>query len=225
MKRSSKQVPQNLDSLLDELDDVATGGTVRRSRARAISGRTRRVYGSALKRMDGESMRHSIVAKARVDEGAASRPGKRAYEDVDSTEDFDDEYPTAEFVNEDDEPDNYHQHAKDNLHDDNAAELQVSSQGNNSNTDTIELVSSSDDIQIIQVAAPRKKLLVKTNRSNRMSAAARAALEKHHAPQPSEPKMAPKTTKFCNHSSRSGGYNLLIFLATCYFFRRRKWLC
>lgn len=210
-KRSSKQVPQNLDSLLDELDNVVTGSTVhKRPRARVTSGRTRRVYGYAATRRDVESPGKSSFAKTRVDQGP-SRREKRVYEEIDGAEEFDDEFPVTEFVNEDDDPDECHAHADNDSHDrkqdeaDHTEDIQKesptpASKDINTSTDTIESVSSSDDVETTKATVPRKKMVIKSNRSQRMSAAAKAALEKRHAPQPSEPTTAPKATSFATTS-------------------------
>mmetsp|Transcript_12769 Transcript_12769/g.23948 ORF Transcript_12769/g.23948 Transcript_12769/m.23948 type:complete len:1531 (-) Transcript_12769:203-4795(-) len=194
-KATAKKAPQNLDSLLEELDDVGAANTARRSRARTgVSGRTRRVYGNTANRTAVRPQ--ASVARTRVEDGFSTR-GKRAYEDVESTEEVEDESPVVEFSNEDDDHDEYQPPAHGDSHDIKNNEAEHSEDhGKESPTDSIESVSSYVIVKTEQEEKPRKKLLIKSNRSQRMSAAAKAALEKRHAPQPSETKTDLKATTF-----------------------------
>ena len=161
-KRATAQMTGGLDSLLDGLDNVSS---VRRSRS--SSGRPRKVYGNA-KRQSREHRPPSPVTK------------KRAYQEA--NEEHDDADEGVEFGAHDDEEMNVDSR-KEDLND----EIMTSSQDDNETNEPAVEATPSDSIESEEPVEtqPRKKLMVKSNRSERMSAAAKAALEKRNAPPPS----------------------------------------
>jgi len=169
-KRASAQMAGNLDSLLEGLDDVTSS---RRSRGRSTSARPRRVYGSS-RMQSRETRNRSPVAR------------KRTHDEVEKEEEYDDTNDVDFTTNDgtdnmdiDRETPSRDVKADIMASSEDAAVTQPENQAAESKQpDHIESTSFSEEPVETK---PRKKLIAKAKRANRMSTAAKAALEKRSA--------------------------------------------